>query len=105
MMPRRQRTGLLLHAGVVSRIGAIDGVDRRRGDVIEVAAVLFVVHVLRTGGKVGGLVAPVPIEVSIVGSDEGVRSLNAVAAGFVIGGGILVAAVPIGVAGALLGKV
>jgi len=30
----------LLRAGVVSRVGAIDGVDWRRGDVMEVAAAL-----------------------------------------------------------------
>jgi len=98
---------LLLRAGVRSRVGAIDGVDRRRGDVIEAAAVFFVVQVLRIGGKVGGLVAPFPIEVRIVRSDEGVRSLNAVAASFVIGGGILVALglVVVGVVGALLGEV
>ena len=95
---------LLLDAGVVSRVGPIDGVDWRRGDVIEVAAVLFEVRVLRTREAVGRLVFLVPIDVRIVQSDDGVRNLNAVAASFVIGGGILVAVVPVGVAGALLAK-
>ena len=45
------------------------------------------------------------IDVRIVRSDHGVCSLTAVAAGFVIAGGILVTDVPIGVAGALLGEV
>ena len=58
-----------------------------------------------TREAVSRLVLLLLIDVRIVRSDGGVRSLTAVAAGFVIGGGILVAGVPIGVVGALLGEV
>jgi len=96
---------LLLDAGLTSRVGAIDGVDLGRGHVIEVAAALFEVRVLRTGGEVSPVVLLVQIEVRVVRDDQGVCGLKAVAAGLFIGGGIPVAVVPIGLAGALLGEV
>src|SRR5271165_2572773 len=95
----------LLRAVLVSRVGAIDGIDWRRGDVIEVAAVPFEVRVLRTREALSRLVLLLLIDVRIVGSDHGVRSLTAVAIGFMIGGGILVAGVPVGEARALTGEV
>src|SRR5208283_3481018 len=83
--------------------------DRRRrsagGDVVEVAAVLFEVRVLRTREAVSRLVLLLLIDLRIVRSDGRFRSLTVIAAGFVIGTGIFVAVVPIAVAGALLGEV
>jgi len=105
MRPRRRHVALLLSAGVRSRVGAIGGVDRRRGDVVEVAAVLFEVRVLRTREAVSRLVLLLLIDLRIVRSDGRFRSLTVIAAGFVIGTGIFVAVVPIAVAGALLGEV
>ncbi len=75
---------VLLHKDVASRVGAIDGVDLGRGHVIEVAAALFEVLVLRTGGEVSPLVLLVQIEVRVVRDHQGVRGPNAVAAGFVL---------------------
>ena len=107
MKPRRRHVALLLSAGVRSRVGAIGGVDRRRGDIREVAAVLFEVRVLRTREAVSRLVLLLLllIDLRIVRSDGRFRSLTAIAAGFVIGTGILAAVVPRGVAGALLSEV
>ena len=105
MKPDSGARSLLLDAGVVSRVGPIDGVDWRRGDVVEVAAVLFEVRVLRTREVVSGLVLLLLIDVRIVRGNHGVRGLTAVAIGFMIDGGILVAGVPVGEARALTGEV
>jgi hypothetical protein len=95
----------LLDAGVVSRVDPIDGIDWRRGDVVEVAAVPFEVRVLGTREAVSRLVLLLMIDVRVVRSNGGVRSLTTVAAGIVLAGGILVAGVSISAAGALLGEV
>src|SRR5208337_5139095 len=62
---------LLLDAGVVSRVSPIDGVDWRRDDVIEVAAVLFEVRVRGTREAVSRLVLLFLIDVRVVPSDGG----------------------------------
>ena len=94
-----------LRAGAVSRVGAIDGIDWRRGDVIEVAAVPFEVRVPGTREVVSRLVLLLLIDVRIVRSDGGLHSLPAVAAGLVLARGVLVAGVSISVVGALLREV
>src|SRR5208283_563451 len=116
LRPPAAAPGAALDVGFVSRVGAIGGFAIQRlevvvvavDDVAVVATVLLEVRLFRASREAGGLVvAVVATELAIVrrGGRAGCLITLAVAGGFVIDGRILVAGVPIGVAGALLGEV
>jgi hypothetical protein len=99
-----------LDVGFVSRVGAIGGFAIQRvevvvvavDDVTVVATVLVEVRLFRARREVGGLVVAVVVtELAIVRRGGRVGCLITLA----VAGGILVAVVPIGVAGGLLGEV
>ena len=99
--------GAALDVGFVSRVGAIGGFAVQRvevvvvavDDVTVVATLLVEVRLFPARREVGGLV--VAIELAILRRGGRVGCLVTLA----VAGGLVVAAVPIGVAGALLGEV